>query len=50
MFTTSSLKITEKVGFCVIYLNIYHKYYFSGSTLLSTKDKSYHFFKQNITT
>lgn len=32
-------------GFCVIYSNIYNKYHFSDFTLLSTKDKSYHFSK-----
>lgn len=46
MFSKSSLKITEKVGCRMIYLNIYNKYYFSNFTLLSTKDVSYHFFKK----
>lgn len=48
MFCKSSLKFTEKVGFRMIYLNIHNKYYFSNFTLRSTRDVSYHFFKQNI--
>lgn len=50
MFSKSSLKIMEKVGFCMMHLNIYNKYYFSDLTLFSTREISYHFFKQNIIT
>lgn len=50
MFSKSGLKITEKVGCHMIYLNIYNKYYFSNFTLLSTRDVLYCFFKQNVVT
>lgn len=50
MFSKSSLKIMEKVGFCMMHLNIYNKYYFSDLTLFSTREVSYRFFKQNIIT